>query len=604
MSSRLRLLFGMLLCSTAVVSVLAVRSEEAAQAAPDQYGIAMVNGANDVVVNALSKLGVSWWYNYGSTPTNPTGANKVLLVRTNVPALSSADLQAMAATASPGAYWMIGNEPNVPGQDDVSPAAYAQLYNYYATAIKQLDPQAKLVAANILNWSTTCLNCGGFTSGQSWVAGFLQEYQNRYGGPPTVDVWGIHAYIIDWGSLPMVNSDLAVQQIDGLRAYLDSLPAQANKPIWLTEFGVIWGYPGLQVAPNDQCPQRRDCIAPTGDYRQEQITDYLRRMLSWLQTNSQGKRIARWFLFTHFGGPEPYATQYAGISLMNGPGGSADLSASGLVFREFAGGPLPPPVPPSPPPSSGGSGGSGGGPTPTPTATPSPTATPTPPATVANPTPALTSPPPGATLTSLSTTLSWTNPPGTTQYALQIIPFNNDGPGIDLVRNAESTYGLKGPDFGSAEANYVMLPDLGYAWRVRTTTVARPPQELTESDWSPWSAGAFRTPIKSSATVTLSTPGDGSTVSTTSPTLSWSNADREVFYYEVQVSRDPEFGPGAFLYWELRHGGVTTPPNSYAIPAQYLLERGTTYYWRVRPRIQGDGSPVAWTPNARFQVRS
>ena len=46
------------------------------------------------------------------------------------------------------------------------------------------------------------------------------------------------------------------------------------------------------------------------------------------------------------------------------------------------------------------------------------------------------------------------------------------------------------------------------------------------------------------------------------PKLQWDNANTAVFYYEVQVSKDPEFGPNAFLYWELVHGGASTPLNS------------------------------------------
>ena len=96
----------------------------------------------------------------------------------------------------------------------------------------------------------------------------------------------------------------------------------------------------------------------------------------------------------------------------------------------------------------------------------------------------------------------------------------------------------------------------------------------------------------------LQSPADQSPVDSTTPTLTWANSDRQVFYYEVQVSADPEFGSGAGappLYWELVHGGVSSPMNSYTIPAQFPLESGATYYWRVRPRVQGDGTPVGWT---------
>jgi hypothetical protein len=52
----------------------------------------------------------------------------------------------------------------------------------------------------------------------------------------------------------------------------------------------------------------------------------------------------------------------------------------------------------------------------------------------------------------------------------------------------------------------------------------------------------------------------------------------------------------------LIHGGVAAPPNSYRIPAGFPLQAGVTYHWRVRPRVQGDGTPVGWTPARMFKT--
>ena len=75
----------------------------------------------------------------------------------------------------------------------------------------------------------------------------------------------------------------------------------------------------------------------------------------------------------------------------------------------------------------------------------------------------------------------------------------------------------------------------------------------------------------------------------------------------MQVSKDANFvtNPAtatAAVYWELKHGGVTVPLNSYVIPGQFPLERASTYYWRVRPRVQADGTPAAWTPTWAFRT--
>ena len=37
------------------------------------------------------------------------------------------------------------------------------------------------------------------------------------------------------------------------------------------------------------------------------------------------------------------------------------------------------------------------------------------------------------------------------------------------------------------------------------------------------------------------------------------------------------------------------PLNSWGVPASFPLEPGTRYYWRVRPRVQGNGTPPAWS---------
>ena len=43
-------------------------------------------------------------------------------------------------------------------------------------------------------------------------------------------------------------------------------------------------------------------------------------------------------------------------------------------------------------------------------------------------------------------------------------------------------------------------------------------------------------------------------------------------------------------------------PNSYVVPEAFPLEAGEFYYWRVRPRIQGDGDPLPWSAINVFQA--
>ena len=217
-----------------------------------------------------------------------------------------------------------------------------------------------------------------------------------------------------------------------------------------------------------------------------------------------------------------------------------------------------------------------------------------------------------AQLTDFSTALAWANPPGTTQYFLEVLPAPGvaggppDGPAITLVRNAETSFDLLGPQIG--QDNYVLLPDMTYTWRVRASdsAVYAPPGDPS---YGPPAQRTFRTPAVTSSGISAAEPQDGGTVDKLTPRLRWDNPDPRVFYYEVQVSKDPSFNMGvvkqaAPLYWELIHGGQTDPLNSYQVRDQFALEPAAKYYWRVRPRVQGDGKPLAWSRNFTFLTSS
>ena len=237
--------------------------------------------------------------------------------------------------------------------------------------------------------------------------------------------------------------------------------------------------------------------------------------------------------------------------------------------------------------------------TPTPSGPPAPTPTPLP----AGATPQPRQPAPGAELSGLGTTLVWNAAVNATQFQVQVAPANNDGPGINLIRNAATSYTIDPPVFGTGP--YVMLPHITYSWRVRTTTATTGIDENSPL-WGPWSPmSTFRTKKASSDTITAVAPGEAATVAALTPVLQWANTDASIFYYEVQMSKDNNFGekgPVAMVYGELRHGAVSTPPNSYAVPSGFPLEPRTVYSWRVRPRIQGDGVPVAWSKLFSFKT--
>ena len=167
--------------------------------------------------------------------------------------------------------------------------------------------------------------------------------------------------------------------------------------------------------------------------------------------------------------------------------------------------------------------------------------------------PRITTPVDGALLDDFSPTFSWTVPEGATQYDLEVIPVDDDGPAVSMIGNATFSFTLPPPPswFG-------LLPDMGYTWRVRVTdaAVAVGPDDPA---WGAWSARrSFRTPTVSSESISFFSPAAASTVATLTPTLQWTDTNSNVFYYEVQISKQAAFGPDAFLYWELLLAGAAS----------------------------------------------
>ncbi len=218
--------------------------------------------------------------------------------------------------------------------------------------------------------------------------------------------------------------------------------------------------------------------------------------------------------------------------------------------------------------------------------------------------PNLVGPDNGSRLGNFSPTLTWLNPSGTTQYHLEVRPFNDDGPGVQLhVGSAGASFQIPPPP-----SWYGLLPDMTYTWRLRVSD-ASTFVSLEDASWSPWAERTFKTPAVSSSSIVVVSPANSPNTVVTSytPVLQWANSRTDVFYYELQLSKDITFNTNqatatAMVYTPRLHGGVTCPKNSYAVPSDAPLEPSTTYHWRVRPRVQGDGAPVEWSASFVFKT--
>src|SRR5206468_4012106 len=133
---------------------------EPGQSRDPRFGVVMTGGLDKLstskVTAALDALGATSWYTFdGSVGVTP---GQVGLVRPG----TDMDRLAALARAAPGSAWLIGNEPNVPGQDNMDPARYVEFLRRVSTTLREVDPSAILVGPNVLNWDVTCTGCPGF----------------------------------------------------------------------------------------------------------------------------------------------------------------------------------------------------------------------------------------------------------------------------------------------------------------------------------------------------------------------------------------------------------------------------------------------------------
>jgi hypothetical protein len=153
-------------------------------------------------------------------------------------------------TLLPGRTWLIGNEPDVRWQGNSTPAEYAQAYHLAHTTIKAADPTAQVAIGGVSQVTPLRL---------AYLDAALAAYAATYGAPMPVDVWNMHAFILqekvdDWGvEIPPgldatqgvlwtidQHDDLAIleAQVRRMRAWMQA-QGQQDKPLWITEYGIL-----------------------------------------------------------------------------------------------------------------------------------------------------------------------------------------------------------------------------------------------------------------------------------------------------------------------------------------------------------------------------
>jgi hypothetical protein len=225
-----------------------------------------VCGAGPVsVLDSARRLGFGWYLDWHARPPRLYSAEVeyVPMIRLkgdkvdpNGPALLA------AVDAMPGALWLIGNEPDVKWQDNVTPEAYARAYHDLYILLKTRDPFCRVAIGGVSQPTPLRLR---------YLDLILEAYQNLYGEPMPVDVWNVHNFVLreerdSWGvDIPpgmtqqtgclreiADHDDMAIfqQQILDFRRWMEER-GQRDKPLIVTEYGVLmpadYGFPPQQV---------------------------------------------------------------------------------------------------------------------------------------------------------------------------------------------------------------------------------------------------------------------------------------------------------------------------------------------------------------------
>jgi len=145
---------------------------------------------------AIAPLGAGWYsdWSYGAAPAMPADgdveyAQLVRVADASWPPNWTAIQN--VASLSPGALWLIGNEPECPNQDAVTPDLYAARYDEACTRLKGWDPTAQIAIGAIVEPTPLRFR---------WLEKVLASYQQQFGTPMPVDVWNIHIQILSEGA--------------------------------------------------------------------------------------------------------------------------------------------------------------------------------------------------------------------------------------------------------------------------------------------------------------------------------------------------------------------------------------------------------------------
>jgi hypothetical protein len=157
---------------------------------------------------------------------------------------------ARIALRYPERVWIIGNEPDVIWQDNVTPERYARVYHDFYHALKAMDPGARVAVGGVSQATPLRLE---------YLDRVLSAYEALYGSRMPVDLWTVHGFVLreqrgswgvdippgldaDQGQLYEVvdhgRLDLFEAQLRAFRAWMQRR-GYRDVPLAVTEFGIL-----------------------------------------------------------------------------------------------------------------------------------------------------------------------------------------------------------------------------------------------------------------------------------------------------------------------------------------------------------------------------
>jgi hypothetical protein len=291
-------------------------------------------------------------------------------------------------TQNQGRLWLVGNEPDVDNiiQSNTMPDVYARAYHQAYYFIKKADPTARVAIGGLSMMTPGRLQ---------YLTKVWDTYRNLYGTNMPVDVWNMHLYILEernpnnpnqYGDGKIaLGTDPALAKLtsfgddqfcpalgapdtaandprsdvycrsehNSIRIFRDQVyimrqwmkeRGQQNKPLIISEFGILYPYLGGDGGPTCEFLQdeHQRCFNPT------RVTTFLRDAIAFMENTKdpnlgypqdENRLVQQWLWYSIV--TDPALSGGSSNLIVNNypsfpPGDQAALTMMGQAFREEA----------------------------------------------------------------------------------------------------------------------------------------------------------------------------------------------------------------------------------------------------------------------------